>query len=158
MKTLINLSALLMLSFVACKKDPVVTPVNFAGITRQTIVDNTAKINQDFIFYNAPTGDNFKAGSIIFFKTSAGNFGKMEVVSVSANLSELVINVVVYDALNAKIAEKSNFKMLVDKGFDFDDPLIPEGISQDTDFAWYSASGSFGIGSYSPAALYLFKI
>lgn len=151
------LLAIVLIGFGACKKDkPKVK--TFADYTRQDIVNQVNNITADAVPYDAPVITNFNAGSIIFFKTTAGNYGKMEVLGVSAQY-DLTLNVVVFDNNGAKLVNEPNktFPLDGNKLYDLDMNPIIEDASASGDFLWALLQGIRTTGTVNGAKLYLFK-
>jgi hypothetical protein len=151
MKHLVVLMGLALLSLGACKKDkPVVVGKNFADYTFDDIKAQVGNFTSNLITFNAPN-TNFTAGSIIFFKTSLGNFGKMEVVSVDAN-KILTVNIVVYNtsANGSQLYQKNNFSIPANIYFsyDLDDSTVPETGNTDiskSDFTWGQSNSIYSL-------------
>ncbi len=141
MKHLILILAITLVGLGACKKDKPTAVKTFADYTFQEIKAQEANFNSNPITYNGPT-TNFKLGSIIFFKTNLGNYGKMEILNVGPQSDyKLKANVVVYDPNGTKIVDKvlNDIPAQVAYGYDFDDPLLPEVSQSDpskSDFVW----------------------
>jgi hypothetical protein len=132
-----------ILFFASCKgDDPAPVPVKtFADYTRADIVAEAAKITAEAVTYDSQNLTNFKAGSILFFKTTSGNYGKMEVLSVDANYN-LTLNLVVYDLNGVSVLQKTALVLPNNNDFyDLDDPDMPVVVSSDADFGWATLGG-----------------
>jgi hypothetical protein len=153
------LLGLIMVSMGACKDDDPVAPVKkFADYTRADIIAVQANITADAVTYDAQGLTNFKAASILLFKTSSGNYGKMEVVSVDANYN-LTMNLVVYDANGVVLVQKTALVLANNNdAYDLDDPDMPVVVSADADFGWATLQGFRTIYVANGAKLLLFKI
>lgn len=160
MKHYVMLLGIALLSLGACKKDKKTESVKtFADYTQKDISDQLNNITSETITYDAPAGTNFKVGSIIFFKTNANNYGKMKVVSVSPQ-SDLVVDMVVFDANGGKLVNQTNktFVLTLNVAYELDSALIPEELSQDADFAWGTAAGLKSLVFINGAKAYLYKL
>ena len=153
---LLGLSLALM---AACKGDDPATPVKkFADYTRADIIAEQANITVEAVTYDGQGITNFKAGSILFFKTSTGNYGKMEVVSVDANYN-LTINLVVYDTNGVVLLQKNAFLIANNNDtYDLDDPDMPLVVSADADFGWATLQGFRTIYFGNGAKVFLYKV
>jgi len=70
----------------ACQKDEnqeKPKAVNFADLTVADIKAKEAQMSEAPLVISNSAGIYFKAGDILFYKTSLGNYGKMEVISVN---------------------------------------------------------------------------
>ncbi len=151
MKHLISILGIALIGFGACKKDkPVVVEKTFADYTIQDIKAQEGNFNSNPITFNAPN-TNFKVGSIIFFKTNMGNYGKMEIQNIGPlpNIN-LTANVVVYDPNGVKLLEHilNAVPSQISYSYDFDNPALPMVTQSDinkADFAWGEASGILAI-------------
>ncbi len=147
----------------ACKDDDPATPPlkTFADYTLADILAEQANIIAEAVTYDAQGLTNFKAGSILFFKTTAGNYGKMEIVSVDASFN-LKLNLVVYNAANGTVlTQKSALVLAVNNdAYDLDDPTVPVNLTADADFQWAALGGFRTIYFADPngANVLLFKI
>ncbi len=143
--------------FGSCKGDDPAPVKTFADYTRADIIAEAANIKNDAISYDLPSVQNFKAGSIIFIKTSSANYGKLEVLEVDVNYN-ITMNLVVFDNNGAKLLEKNTIKLLPGTNFyDLDDPDMPAVVSADGDMMWHTSNGFYTLIFNDPAKAYLFK-
>jgi hypothetical protein len=143
--------------FASCKGDDPAPVKTFANYTRADVMAEVANINNDAISYDLPAVQNFKAGSIIFIKTSSANYGKLEVLEVDINYN-ITMNLVVFDNNGAKLLEKNSIKLLPGTNlYDLDDPDMPAVVSPDGDMMWYTSNGFYTLIFNDPAKAYLFK-
>jgi|GEM_PF-3368322 hypothetical protein len=167
MKHLILILGIALIGFGACKKDkPLVVGKTFADYTIQDIKAQEGNFNSNPITFNAPN-TNFKVGSILFFKTNMGNYGKVEIQNVGVKPDyKLTANVLVYDPNGTKVVEKvlNDIPSQLSYGYDFDDPLLPE-VSQSnpnkTDFVWGESNSilaMFFVSGDQLAKGFLFKL
>jgi hypothetical protein len=142
MKHLILILTLTLVGLGACKKDKPTAVKTFADYSLGDIVAQQANISAELVTYDHQSLTNFKAGSILFFKTTAGNYGKMEVLSVDANLN-LKLNLVVYNSQDGTVLlQKSAITLgIANNVFDLDDPNMPAVITTDADFGWMTVGG-----------------
>jgi hypothetical protein len=116
-------------------------------------------ITAELITYDAPSTTNFKVGSIVFFKTNSNNYGKMKVVSVSPQ-SDLVVDVVVFDANGGKIVNQTNktFALSLALSYELDSALVPEDLSSNADFAWAISAGHKSLLFFYGAKAFLYQL
>lgn len=159
MKHYVMLLGMALLCLGACKKDKKETVKTFADYTLKDLKDQTANITAEAIPYDAPAVTNFKTGSILFFKTNVGNYGKMQVVSVSAQY-DVVANIVVFDSNGAKLADKSNFTipLSVSVAYDLDTSAIEQNLTADADFQWATLEGIRTLYFANGAKAFIYKL
>ncbi len=128
--------------FGSCKGDDPAPVKTFADFTLADIVAQQANITAELITYDNQSLTNFKAGSILFFKTTAGNYGKMEVLSVDANFN-LKLNLVVYNAQDGTVLLQKSAITLANSNsvFNLDDANMPAVDTSDADFGWMTLGG-----------------
>lgn len=143
--------------FASCKGDDPAPMKKFADYTRADILAEEANLTKDAVTFDAQGVPNFKPGSIIFFKTSDVNYGKLEVLEVKAN-SDLIVNLVVYNAAGTALLTKTNFTLVLSLiYYDIDDPAMPMVDSPSADFGWSELVGIKTLIFGNNAKAYLFK-
>lgn len=151
----LSLSTILLAS---CNGDDPAPVKTFADYTRADIMAEEAKLTSEEIPLDAAAIQNFKAGSIIFLKTSSGKFGKMQILEVKAN-SDLLLNLVVFDANGAKILDKSNYVLVLSAVYyDLDIATMPIVSDVTADFGWVELIGVKTLNFGNGAKAYLFKV
>jgi hypothetical protein len=145
----------------ACKKSKPVTPtpapLSYNDITRATIVANEQKLKEDYIYYNNTTGTNFKVGSVIFYKTHSGMYGKLQIVSVMQNFqTSLTINFITYKANGEILTEKTNLTLIdFNRGINLDTGAL---VNDSTiDFQWTHLPDGFSITPWNGPLFYLYS-
>jgi len=144
--------------FASCNGDDSAPVKTFADYTRADVMAEETKLTSEEIPFDAAAVQNFKAGSIIFFKTSSGKFGKIQVLEVKAN-SDLLLNLVVFDANGAKILDKANYVLVLSAVYyDLDNSTMPIVNDATADFGWTELMGVKTLNFGNGAKAFLFKV
>lgn len=143
----------------ACKKDsaPDSTPVplkTFENITYADIQTFKTDLKTDLIPVSNGINSQFvKDGSIIFYKTNAGLFGKFKLVGISAQ-DQLIISLVNYDNQGAVLLSKNS--VVIEANFFADLDLGIELPSQNSaDFFWTPGGISY-VDPQGTASFYIY--
>jgi uncharacterized protein YcfL len=144
----------------ACKKDsaPDSTPVplkTFENITYADIQTFKTDLKTDVITVsNNINSQLVKDGSIIFYKTNAGLFGKFKVVGISAQ-DQLIISLVNYDNQGAVILSKNS--IIIEATYFADLDLGIQVPSQNSaDFFWEPGALSY-ISPKNTSSFYIYS-
>ena len=144
----------------ACKKDsaPDSTPVplkTFENITYADIQTFKTDFKTDLIPVSNIINSQFvKDGSIIFYKTNAGLFGKFKVVGISPQ-SQLIISLVNYDNQGDVLLSKNS--VVIEPSFFADLDLGIQVPSQNSaDFFWTPGGVSY-VDPQGTASFYIYS-
>ncbi|MCI4442201.1 MAG: hypothetical protein JHC39_01740 [Lentimicrobium sp.] len=139
--------ALVLVTIISsCSKDdatPIPTPApptpaatNFAEIRLSHIQAKNSLMTAANIQATDGTGVLWPAGTVMIFKTTAGTYGKFEVVSINLALNDaLTINVVLFNADGTVKSTTNNIVVRGTFGCDLDIPA-EDGAGLQSDFKW----------------------